>query len=140
MSVIERIHDNELKRISSLPNTTVIRAIDTPPTATKEELWSGSEVRLKFLMLLRAREEHDSEEKKQSLCGNVDFKWRSPPERARAIVNLTGCDVKLWVTFRRIYKTFWVYALAREGTTQEDVRNLCGLTRELDEIKSIQAS
>ena len=108
--------------------STVVGWHETAPTATREELWTGSAVRKTFLELLSARvfeDEHWSSEQPPRLLS----------ERAAAIVKRTGRPVVQWLEFRRIYASFWRAALDSE-TDEQTVREMCLLTEELDVLSS----
>ena len=126
---IQRLSDERISELRSRPGVRVIGVHDTPPTSTKSELWDCTEVKTYFLSLLRCREEWDQ---RRSL-----YETPVPAKtRAHQISTLTGYPMKRVLEFRRIYRTLWDYALARDGTTADVVDQLCGL---LAEAKSLQS-
>ena len=117
---VQRLSTEHIDRLRKTKGVTVLEAKDRAPTAEKRELWATQKVRAMFLNLLAAREAHDVMYKAGSM---------TPAERAWCISRATGEPLTKVLEFKRIYITFWKFALSREKSV-EDVKQFCSLFKE----------
>ena len=117
---VQRLSTEHIDRLRNTKGVTVLEAKDRAPTAEKRELWATQEVRAMFLNLLAAREAHDVMYKAGSM---------TPAERAWCISRATGEPLTKVLEFKRIYITFWKFAISREKSV-EDVKQFCSLFKE----------
>ena len=117
---VQRLSTEHIDRLRKTKGVTVLKAKDRAPTAEKRELWATQKVRAMFLNLLAAREAHDVMYKAGSM---------TPAERAWCISRATGEPLTKVLEFKRIYITFWKFALSREKSV-EDVKQFCSLFKE----------
>jgi hypothetical protein len=126
---VQRLSADHIDRLRNTKGVTVLEAKDRAPTAKKSELWETRRVRALFLNLLAAREAHD---------GKYAAGFMTPAERAWCVSRATGEPLARVLEFKRIYNTFWQFALSRR-TSIEDVQQLCVLFEEEEEITSPHA-
>ena len=117
---VQRLSTEHIDRLRKTKGVTVLEAKDRAPTAEKRELWATQKVRAMFLNLLAAREAHDVMYKAGSM---------TPAERAWCISRATGEPLTKVLEFKRIYITFWKFAISREKSV-EDVKQFCSLFKE----------
>ena len=117
---VQRLSTEHIDRLRKTKGVTVLEAKDRAPTAEKRELWATHKVRAMFLNLLAAREAHDVMYKAGSM---------TPAERAWCISRATGEPLTKVLEFKRIYITFWKFAISREKSV-EDVKQFCSLFKE----------
>ncbi len=124
---IEKISDETLSKMRAAGKR-VIGYHDVPPTASRDELWTGAKVENVLMTLLRSRVAEDAA---WPLLGATT---RLRSKRAAAIVARACIPINICIEFRRIYPTFWVAAIDTEDNS-EIIEQLCTLAQELDVLE-----
>jgi hypothetical protein len=125
---IQRLSDQRIDELRATPGVSVVGLKERAATATVAELWSGIQVKEYFLTLISARETYDAQK--------FDVHSQTSSKRAFGLCRLSRLPIAKVLEFRRIYSTFWKYAIAREGTTSQVVKDLSSLIDEAENLKT----